>query len=114
MGIKKCLTTKEFEKVAELLGDSCFRKGSIYYTSKSRYYHIATFICFPQYPAQVISPMLEKYGYNVEFETVEVPTDYTSKEKLLDLIELHNIDKSKITKQTPVCELRVRGYCSGK
>lgn len=109
MGIKKCLTTKEFEEVVELLGDSCFRKGSIYYTSKSRYYHVATFICFPQYPAQVISPMLEKYGYNVEFETIEV-----SKERLLNMLEVYNIDKSKITRQTPVCELKVRGYCSGK
>lgn len=108
---KKCLSNKEFQEVLELLGKQVFRDGSIYYVDNSKRYHYALFVYFPEYSEKVLDVMTEKFGKNIDFETVFVPNEYFTKSRIEDYIELYKLnDRFTITEQTPILELKVRGY----
>lgn len=106
---KKCLTNEEFNEVLELFGKSQFRSGSILYTEQSRTYHYALFIYFPEYGEKVLDTMLEKFGKNIDFETKFVPNEDFTEAQIKDYVSLYKL-KGKITKNTPILELKVRGY----
>lgn len=108
---KKCLSNKEFQEVLELLGKQVFRDGSIHYVDHSKRYHYALFVYFPEYQEKVLDGMLEKFGKNIDFETVFVPNKDFSKSEIEDYTELYKLNnRFTITEQTPILELKVRGY----
>ena len=108
---KKCLSNKEFQEVLELLGKQVFRNGAIHYVDYSKRYHYALFVYFPEYSEKVIDVMADKFGRNIDFETVHVPNKDFSKSEIEEYTEIYKLNnRFTITEQTPILELKVRGY----
>ena len=116
---KKCISDEEFNEIKNLFGKNYIHEGGLRYIKgisanceKSRYYHTILFVYFPEYADKVISYIEDKFGRNIEFETKLTPNEHYTEQLLKDYTKLFKLnERFNITKQNPICELRIRGYC---